>query len=101
MRAPVWLMSSEIAARRERCGVERRRLSADHGRDGRARRGAGGEADMLVAEGKPKAGVAWRRPDHRQAVGQGRPRPAPGFGDGVTEFDDTARSRYRLLELGE
>ena len=44
--------------------------------------------------------MPWRRSDHRQAVGQRRPRPAPGFADGLAEFDHAARGREVVAESG-
>jgi hypothetical protein len=56
---------------------------------------------MLVAEGKPQAGMPGRRTDHRQAVRQRRPRASPCFADGIAEFGHAARQRNHLIELGE
>ena len=42
-----------------------------------------------------------RGPDHRQAVGQRRPRAAPGVADLLAEFDDAARQRLHRVDLGE
>jgi crotonobetainyl-CoA:carnitine CoA-transferase CaiB-like acyl-CoA transferase len=73
----------------------------DHGGHRSARRRPRGEADMLVAERKPEAGLARRGADHRQTVGQGRPRAAPGRAHRIAEFCYTAREQYRRIDLCE
>src|SRR5579864_3687345 len=63
--------ASNIALRRECTHLKRRLFTRDHRGDRVPRRGSGGEADMLVAEGEPQPVVTRRGPDHRQTVGQG------------------------------
>src|SRR5450631_4737723 len=92
---------SQVAARRKGADVEAGPRAADLRGNRSPRRGTRGEADVLVAECEPQSGMPGRGPDHGQAVGQGRPCPAPGLADRVTEFDHAARERYHLVELGE
>src|SRR6478609_1654846 len=92
-------ITSEVAAWCKRRDIERRRRAAYHGGDGRTCRRTRGEADVLVTECKPQTLMPGRRSDHRQAVRQRRPRPAPGFADGLAELDDTARHRLHRVNL--
>src|SRR3954453_23825528 len=92
------VITSEVATGCKRRDIEGWLRAADHGGDCRTRRGAGGETDMLVAEGEPETGMPRRRPDHRQAIRQGRPRPAPAVADGGAEFDDAARHRLDRID---
>src|SRR6516164_8099851 len=100
MRAPVEpFTASEIAAGRKWRGVEWRRRAVDHGRDRNSASHTRGEADVLVSKAQPETGMPWRGPDHRQAVGQRRPGSAPGFADGIAEFDNAPRRRDYRIEL--
>src|SRR5438876_6448225 len=91
--------ASEIAARRKGTDFEGWRHAADHGGNRSARRGPGREADVLVAESEPQTGMPRCGPNHRQAVGQRRPRPPPWFAHSLAEFDHPTRDRDHLIEL--
>src|SRR5580698_10267865 len=94
-------LPSEVTAGRKRRCVEGWLRSRNHRGDRDARGRARREADVLMTERQPETGMPWRPSDHRQAVGQRRPRAAPGFADRLAEFDHAARDRDHRIELSE
>src|SRR5690242_10215680 len=76
----IWETSSDEPVPSERRGIDERRLAAHHLGDEPAADRAEGQAEMVVGEVQPKAGLSRERPDGGPHVRQAGAPPEPGRG---------------------